>query len=399
MPTTTEVLTDLATGVWSDVFEWEAEHGPALPGGHIWHIRKRTLRGGASHGVDVIELNNGALRVEVLPTRGMGLWRGEFEGVPLGWRSPVAWPVHPAHVNAAERHGLGWLAGFNELLCRCGLAWSGPPGVDARTDAQGNRSETPLTLHGKIANTPAHRVEVAVEDEGAGLISVTGVCDEASLFGPNLRLTSRIETAPGTNRFRIVDENANRSAQPGEMQLLYHLNIGPPFLGAGSRFAAPLREVAPISPRAAEGIADWHTYAGPTTGYAEQVYCLRLIADANGRTLALLRNAAGDRGLSVHYAPGPLPCFTLWKNTQAEADGYCTGLEPATNYPNFKTFERERGRVVLLQPGETFRCGFEVAVWTNASDVAAVEREIAALQAAAAPVVHRAPHRDYSPSP
>ena len=35
-----------------------------------------------------------------------------------------------------------------------------------------------------------------------------------------------------------------------------------------------------------------------------------------------------------------LPCFTLWKNTAAEADGYVTGLEPGTNFPNLRSFER-----------------------------------------------------------
>lgn len=397
MPITTEVLTDAATGSWADVYEWKSEHGPALPGGHAWHIRKRTLRGGPSDGVDVVELDNGALRVDVLPTRGMGVWRGEFRGVPLGWRSPVIWPVHPARVNLAERNGLGWLAGFNELLCRCGLAWCGPPGLDVRTDETGRRTETPLTLHGRIANTPAHRVEVSVCDDGPGLLSVTGIVDEASLFGPNLRLTSRVETVPGSNRLRIIDEITNRSAQAGELQLLYHLNVGPPFLEAGSRFAAPLREVAPISPRAAEGIADWQSFAGPAAGYAEQVYCLRLTADAQGRTLALLRNSAGDRGLSLHFETGPLPCFTLWKNTQAEEDGYCTGLEPATSYPNFKSFERERGRVVRLEPQAIFRCGFDVAVWTAPGEVAAIEQEIAGRQRGVDPIVHRAPHPEFSP--
>src|SRR6185369_7830818 len=117
-------------------------------------VRKRTLRGGLRDGIDLIEVHNGALAFTVLPTRGMGLWRGDYHGLSLGWRSPVEGPVHPKYVNLADRGGLGWLAGFDELLCRCGLASNGPPGKDD--------NGTPLTLHGRIANLPAQAVEVRV---------------------------------------------------------------------------------------------------------------------------------------------------------------------------------------------------------------------------------------------
>ena len=49
----------------------------------------------------------------------MELWRGSYRGIELGWKSPVAQPVNPAFVNQSDRNGLGWLAGFNEWLCRC----------------------------------------------------------------------------------------------------------------------------------------------------------------------------------------------------------------------------------------------------------------------------------------
>ena len=33
--------------------------------------------------------NNGALSFSILPTRGMGLWRGQYHGLHLGWRAPI----------------------------------------------------------------------------------------------------------------------------------------------------------------------------------------------------------------------------------------------------------------------------------------------------------------------
>ena len=107
---------------------------------------------------------------------------------------------------------------------------------------------------------------------------------------------------------------------------------------------------APQTSRAAEGIGTFDTYAGPTSGFAEQVYLYELLPDDRGRTLALLYNASGDRGCCVRFDTRELPCFTVWKNTLPVEEGYVTGLEPATNFPNFKTFERTQGRVKVLRP-------------------------------------------------
>src|SRR6516225_6393428 len=133
----TWTLTDVHGDVWLDSFATGSDtlH---LPTPFDWSLRKRTLRGGLRDGLDLIEVHNGALSFSVLPTRGMGLWRGDYRGNPLGWRAPIVGPVHPKYVQLTDRGGLGWLTGFDELLCRCGLASNGPPGDD---------DGTPLTLH------------------------------------------------------------------------------------------------------------------------------------------------------------------------------------------------------------------------------------------------------------
>ncbi|HMF36979.1 MAG TPA: DUF4432 family protein [Isosphaeraceae bacterium] len=92
------------------------------------------MRGGRREGVDLIEVSNGHLAFSVIPTRGMGLWRGSCLGNRLGWSSPVTdGPVNPPFVNLCGLGGLGWLDGFDELLARCGLAWSGLPSRSRRS--------------------------------------------------------------------------------------------------------------------------------------------------------------------------------------------------------------------------------------------------------------------------
>jgi hypothetical protein len=386
MATHSHVLTDAASGTW--VESWDAEsEGFSEYAGPPWAVRKRTLRGGLSEGVDVVILDNGPLRAYVLPTRGMGLGWAQYRNVRLGWDSPVPDPVHPQFVNLEARGGLGWLEGFNELLCRCGLASNGPPGRDGNA---------PLTLHGRIANRPAGRVEYSVDLEPPYTIRVTGQVEEAGLFCGRLRLTATYETVSGSPVLTVQDVVENLGGQPAEFQMLYHLNVGAPVLAAGSRVALPFRELAPLTPRAAEGIDAWDSYAAPQAGYTEQVYVAEPLADENGRTLAVLHDPAAARGVAVRWAVRELPCFTLWKNTAAVEDGYVTGLEPATNYPNFRAFEREKGRVLTLPPGGRWQATWSLVALDTAAGVAAALEEVKRVQAAAGPVVHRTPQAKFS---
>jgi hypothetical protein len=389
------ILTDVTRDVWVESCGLGNDTLRLAP--FPWSIRKRTLRGGLREGVEVIEVHNGALAFTVLPTRGMGLWRGEYRGQPLGWRAPVLGPVHPRHVNLAERGGLGWLTGFDEWLCRCGLASNGPPGEDAWTDKAGRAHKEVLTLHGRIANQPAHYVEVRVNLDPPHELMVVGHVEETGLFSPRLQLTTTYSTVPGSNRVVIHDVVENRGGTPAEMQMLYHCNVGAPFLEAGSRVLLPVRELAPRDARAVEGLATWDTYGPPTAAFAEQVYYADLLEDAHGRTLALLYNRAADHGLVLRMNRRELPCLSVWKNTAAAEDGYVTGLEPATNYPNLRTFERQRGRVVLLPPGGRWQATWSMDVHDNAAGVAAVQKEIATLQAHGPAVVHPGPVARFSP--
>lgn len=390
-------LTDVDNDVWLDSFS-VSNDSVRLATPHDWSIRKRTLRGGLRDGIDLVEVHNGALSYAILPTRGMGLWRGEYRGNFLGWRAPVQGPVHPKFVPQDGRGGIGWLAGFDEWLCRCGLASNGPPGEDVVADKAGTTTRTPLTLHGRIANLPAHYVEVRINLDPPFELSIIGQVEEAGLFLPHLRLTTTVTTVPGSHRLVIHDVVENLAAGSTEMQLLYHCNIGAPFLEAGSRLVIPIKEMAPLTARAADGIDTFDTFAGPIPGYTEQVYCYDPLTDASGRTLALLYNAAADRGLAVRFNRNELPCFTVWKNTAAVEDGYVAGLEPATNYPNFKTLERRQGRVRLLPPHGRWECSLALEVFDSGASVANVLAEIAALQAHAPATIHRTPQPRFSPN-
>jgi hypothetical protein len=74
---------------------------------------------------------------------------------------------------------------------------------------------------------------------------------------------------PGSYRIVITDRVENLAAQPADYSL-YHCNFGSPLLGAGS--SCLIREMAPLTNRAAEGIQTYDPCSRPTPGFAEQVY-------------------------------------------------------------------------------------------------------------------------------
>jgi hypothetical protein len=352
-------------------FSLNADDIPGTPSG--WHVSLRTLQSGLSQGVHLVEIANGRLRFAVIPTRGMGLWRAWMNDRELGWRSPVRGPVHPYFVPCSEPSGLGWLTGFDELMCRCGLESNGAPDFD-------DRGNVLYPLHGRVANLPARDVRVAIDDV-AGTISLSGVVDEARFHFQKLRLRTTYTTSFGSSRICWHDEVENFGGSVASMQMLYHTNIGQPQLDAGSTLIAPVASVGPgNADTVAMGTKNWDRYGPPDPQFRQQVYQLGLLSDDCGKTRVLVKDSAEASGVQLNYNVEQLPYFSLWRNLVPEADGYVTGIEPATNYPNPRTYESQHGRVIDLPPGETWKAELALDWLLEPAAVAQAERDICELK-------------------
>jgi hypothetical protein len=230
------------------------------------------------------------------------------------------------------------------------------------------------------------------------VIRVHGRVREACLFHGTLLLETTISTAPGAAWVRVEDRVRNLGASPQTMQMLYHVNYGPPLLEEGARLRAPVARMCPRDPGyAAARRRAWDRYRGPTAGLAEEAYYFSLKADRRGRTRVLLENAAGDRGALQEFRVRDLPCFTLWKNEAALPDGYVTGLEPGTNYPNPYPFEEQHQRRVRLGPGRSWTAALTLRALTSRSAVRRAAREIRALQGDDPPEILPAPDPGRAP--
>lgn len=323
-------------------------------------IKYYPIQSGTSAGMHCLSIDTGNVTATILPDRGMGLWKCWSGDLEFGWQSPVTGPVNPSFVPVHDVSGIGWLEGFDELLVRCGLQSNGAPEF-----AENGTVRYPL--HGRIANLPAHRLDIQIDVEN-GILDVIGAVSESRFLIYSLELQTRYRFRVGSPVIEIIDTVTNRSSQPGSMQLLYHINVGQPVLQSGSTVHTPFRNLAPRDARAAESVEQWNQCNGPAAGYREQVYFVEPIADDHNWSETMLASADGNFGFAVHFDTRTLPYMTLWKNTAAVEDGYVVGLEPGTGFPNTRSFEERNGRVVTLQGGEsrTFRLKLQPLTTSNA---------------------------------
>lgn len=362
--------------------QWKVSSAEWAKGGPSWSVELKTLHGGRQEGVQVIEVDNGAMRFTVVPTRGFELWKAQAGALRLGWDSPVGEIVHPSYIRLSDNGGQGWVAGFGGLMVRGGLASFGSPTQD------GNQQ---LTLHGHVDYLPASFVSVRYEASPQPRLVLRGIVNDTQTFGAQLRLTSEISTPIGKPQISFDDVITNLSDVPQEMQLLYHTNYGTPLLGAGAEFVAPVKWVAPMNKVSGEDLKDWNRYTGPhASGYAAKVFNLQLQTDNAGMTQAMLKAPDGTRGVLMRFDTKGLPFMSLWKNEVSAKSGYVTGLEPGTGFPNPRPWERSAGRVPTLKGGESHRVHLTIAALTAKADVDRAAAEIRALTKAA-PVIQQKP--------
>ena len=322
--------------------------GRELGWGDDASCRKTTLHGGRQTGVEIIELCNGPLSLRICPTRGMGIVDGRFGRYPLGWRSPVSEIVHPQFINLLEMGGRGAHYGFNELLNRCGIEWSGAMGEDEVRNNMGAVERIFLPLHGKVGWTPASRVRLLAAE---GRVTVEGDIPEEMVFGVAYRLRTRLTLEEGRASIAVEDTLTNLGESPGEYEMLYHTNFGAPFLEAGSRYFGSYDRVIPRDRFAAAGLDTLTTMPGPTAGFVEQVFLFRARADREGFAHQLLANREEDLAVQVSFTVDTLPYTILWKRCAGLREGYVVGLNPCSDLPNPRRAERAAGRVKTLAAG------------------------------------------------
>ncbi len=265
----------------------------------IAYVRRYTLSAGKENGLKVIEVNNGKLRFLLNESKALDIMQLWHEGVNISFLSK----------NGFTAQNLPFLQRFEGgMLYTCGL------------DSIGSREG--FELHGTLHNTPA-RVTTCTED-GNTLIVKANIAT-TSLFGKNLLLCRTIKTDILSDTLTLEDELINCSAKETEYCLLYHVNLGYPFLDKGVTIASDAENVIPRNAWAQKKLANRTVFSDCIEDEEECCYFLQ-----HKTPEIQVKNEKLKKTFTLRYSNDTLPCFVQWNS--ATSGDYALGIEPCTSY-------------------------------------------------------------------
>lgn len=346
-------------------------------------VRLMTLGDGVERGVRQLEFRTGTgLRFTVLIDRAMDIAECEHSGRAVGWHSPSGFR-HPGLHEYEGEGGLGWFRSFSGLMVTCGLDHVLFMHDDPASHYfYGPRKTVSSSLHGRVGTIPARLTGYGERWEGDDcFLWAEGVVQQSTVFGEDLHLVRRIEAKVGTDEIRLHDRVVNHGFYRTPHMYCYHINVGYPVLGEGSRYVAPVRDVVWAS-HAGEDYrkqnTGYRTLPAPILNFHEQVWQHDMAADAAGRVNVALVNEVLGFGFEVETLKSQFPTMYEWQNLHA--GHYALGIEPSTNHVQGKDFARDRGELIQLDHGEERRYDSVFRILPDAAAVADAVRRIEGVQ-------------------
>ena len=213
----------------------------------------------------------------------------------------------------------------------------------------------PLGIHGRIANLPAYNLSWGAGWENDEYtIWVEGTLHETAVFGENLTLKRRIWTRLNEPRLWIEDQVENHGFNPRRTCSCSTSTWAFRWSARLPAWSFPSMSPCRVTSRRAWV---WNAAASSTTRSTvtrSRSFITSCKPDNQGQVELRLVNPAfnGQAGLgvSLRFAQAEYPVFVEWKMM---GEGiYVIGLEPANCHVEGRTKERQRGTLVMLQPGE-----------------------------------------------
>ncbi len=308
----------------------------------IGGVQRLVMDEGNTRGTEVVEFITGSgLVFHALPTRGLDIGLAQFQGKAIGWRSRTG-EVQPAYLGDEgfqARRG-----SFGGLMCTCGYSQVGVPNMD-----QGAQ----FGLHGRAQLCPAKALWTDADWEGDEYrMWCKGKIVELDKFGEYFENSRSISTSLGSNTIRVEDSIRNLAFSSQPHMILYHINLGWPLVSGHTRLYAPS-----LSRRHRDKDSydfDWTRYHVAPQPQAEDVLYHQMEASPDGLVhLALINETPGKErwGLELAYSYATLPRLVNWR--QPSPGAYVVGLEPSNCWADGRAAHRQRGDLVIMEPGET----------------------------------------------
>lgn len=305
----------------------------------VAYVRPLTYAEGRSHGLSVYEVKNGCLEFQVMADKALDINQLSFKGININFLSkPGLQGRNSYDTNGAEAirsimGGFFFTSGIENICAPCTIEGTDYP------------------MHGRIRTTPGEHLSAdAFWDGDEYKISVKGEMREAALFGENMVLRREISTVYGSNTLVVTDEFENEGFREEPLMLLYHINIGYPFLDETTRLYIPTDKVIARDTAGTGHEADYDKMDIPKDNEDEYVFIHGMQADENGNTELLVINEFLGIGMKLSYNMKYLPNFMEWKSV-ASGD-YVIGLEPTNSSVYGRIYHEKRNSVHKLAPFE-----------------------------------------------
>lgn len=303
----------------------------------VAYVRPLTYTEGRSHGLSAFEVKNGCMEFQVMADKALDVNQLSYKGININFLSkPGLQGRNQYDTNGDEAirsimGGLFFTSGIESICAPCNV-----DGVD-------------YPMHGRMRTTPGeHLSSDAYWDGDDYKLTVKGEMREAALFGENMVLRREISTTYGSKTLTVTDEFENEGYRDEPLMLLYHINMGYPFLDENTRLYIPTAKVTARDKDGEGHEADYDKMDAPKDNEPEYVFIHDMQSDADNNTEVLVINEALGLGLKLSYNMKYLPNFMEWKST-ASGD-YVIGLEPANSSVYGRLYHEERDSVHKLAP-------------------------------------------------
>ncbi len=317
----------------------------------LMDVKTYRLEGGRAQGVKAADVTNqSGLSFTVVADRCMDITGVRYKGINISYLNACG-VVHPSFYN---EKGAEWLRNFTAgLLTTCGLDNIGSPCAE-------NNQE--YGLHGRIGNMPAEEFNIRIlEEKGEQTAVLSGKIQQNVIFGEKLQLKREIRACQKRNRIDVYDEICNKGFKDEEYMILYHCNLGYPFISPSSEIRIDSKQVVARNEHSQEHM-DRHAVMDLANQLDEMCYYHEMI-NHNGLSVAGVFQPDENIGLTIIYENHVLDHFVQWKN--CSEGQYVLGLEPGSNYVDGKFTERSRDFIKSIPPQASVKYRLSFEFWDS----------------------------------
>lgn len=299
--------------------------------------RRMIIGDGPAGGMRVVEVDTGAgLQFTVLEDRCMDIYDLSYKGINLAYKCKNGL-VH------GERYSI--VPGeFMKLFTGGGLFTCGMMNVMGYCEEDNGRQ---FQKHGTVQHRQSENcyVKQGFEDDEY-VMELGGKTTESMVLGYHLELHRKITASYGQNSFTINDTIHNLTSNEEGIQMVYHLNLGYPFVDKGVEVVFPEdNKISVLTPYSEEG-EQYYKMPAPIPNAPEMVAVNEMKADAKGMNKVMVVNDKLKLAVLVESSKASLPYVCYWKCPCA--GDYVIGIEPSNALGGSRVEARDKGMLKMI---------------------------------------------------